>query len=79
MAESQGETGLHEMLKYISGFYNRDEKNFPLGGMRVKIKVKKDFDDGMFPNATSDDLTKVLKFIDMKDPSAIIRLAGIKK
>lgn len=87
MAESM-ESGLQGMLKFISGFYNREEKNFPLGGMRVKIKVKKEFEDGNFPRATTDDLTKILEFIDRKDPSgaaeqqtfeSILKLAGIKK
>lgn len=74
--------GLEEMLKFVSGFYNRDEKNFPLGGQRIKIKVKKGFEDGEFPNAQPQDLMKVLKFIDLKDPSRgehndIVKLAGI--
>lgn len=76
--------GLESMLKYISGFYNRDEGNFPLGGMRVKIKVKKAFEDGEFGPAQPDDLMKVLKFIDMKDPSndeqhSVLRLAGVNR
>ena len=78
------EGGLPGMLKYISGFYNKDEGNFPLGGMRVKIKVKKAFEDGEFDGAGEDDLLKVIKFIDAKDPSGnehnqITRLAGIQK
>ena len=78
------EDGLPGMLKYISGFYNKDEGNFPLGGMRVKIKVKKAFEDGEFGGAGEEDLLKVIKFIDAKDPSGnehnqITRLAGIQK
>ena len=83
------ESGLDQMLKFVSGFYNSDtvnEGNFPLGGTRIKIKVKKAFEDGMFSGATPDDLMKVLKFIDMKDPSGdhhqqrdILRLAGVKQ
>ena len=78
------EGGLPGMLKYISGFYNKDEGNFPLGGMRVKIKVKKAFEDGEFDGAGEEDLLKVIKFIDAKDPSGnehnqITRLAGIQK
>jgi hypothetical protein len=78
------EGGLPGMLKYISGFYNKDEGNFPLGGMRVKIKVKKAFEDGEFNGAGEEDLLKVIKFIDAKDPSGnehnqITRLAGIQK
>lgn len=81
------EPGLPAMLKFVSGFYNKDEGNFPLGGMRVKIKVKKAFEDGMFGESNPQDLVKVLKFIDLKDPSgntdgqqlhAIQRLAGVQ-
>ena len=81
------EPGLPSMLKFVSGFYNKDEGNFPLGGMRVKIKVKKAFEDGMFGESNPQDLVKVLKFIDLKDPSgntdgqqlhAIQRLAGVQ-
>ncbi len=63
------EGGLAGMLKFVSGFYNKETGNFPLGGMRIKIKLKKAFEDGMFEGATEEDLIKVLKFIDMKDPS----------
>ena len=83
--EQPQENGLQSMLKFISGFYNKDainEGNFPLGGTRIKIKVKKAFDDGEFGNASTEDLTKVLKFIDMKDPSGdeqqhMLRMAGV--
>lgn len=76
--------GLESMLKYVSGFYNKDEGNFPLGGQRIKIKVKKAFEDGEFGPAQPDELVKVLKFIDMKDPSgdeqqSVLRLAGVNR
>jgi hypothetical protein len=82
--EQPGEQGLPAMLKYISGFYNKDDGNFPLGGMRVKIKVKKAFEDGEFGKSDPADLLKVIKFIDMKDPSGnehnqIMKLAGVKQ
>lgn len=82
--EAPVEGGLPAMLKYISGFYNG--KNFPLGGMRIKIKVKKAFEDGEFGEASPEDLLKVIKFIDMKDPSDdvhgqeqqhVLKLAGV--
>jgi hypothetical protein len=78
------DVGLPSMLKYISGFYNKDEGNFPLGGQRIKIKVKKAFEDGEFGKASPEDLLKVIKFIDAKDPSGndhnqIMRLAGVNK
>ena len=79
------ENGLEAMMKFMSGFYNKEEGNFPLGGQRIKIKVKKAFEDGEFGNASPEDLMKVLKFIDMKDPSGdhqqqhdILRLAGVR-
>lgn len=59
--------GLEEMLRFVSGFYNKDEKNFPLGGERIKIKVKKGFEDGNFPNASQEDLHRVMRFIEIKD------------
>jgi hypothetical protein len=82
--EQPGEQGLPAMLKYISGFYNKDDGNFPLGGQRIKIKVKKAFEDGEFGKSDPADLLKVIKFIDMKDPSGnehnqIMKLAGVKQ
>jgi len=82
--EQPGEQGLPAMLKYISGFYNKDDGNFPLGGQRIKIKVKKAFEDGEFGESDPADLLKVIKFIDMKDPSGnehnqIMKLAGVKQ
>jgi hypothetical protein len=72
------------MIKYVSGFWNREEGNFPLGGERVKIKVKKEFEDGQFGHADPRALEQVLAFIDKKDPGAaqgqqhdILRLAGV--
>jgi len=81
--DSPQEQGLPGMLKYISGFYNKEEGNFPLGGMRVKIKVKKAFEDGEFGSASPEDLAKVIHFIDKKDPSgdeqqSMLKLAGVK-
>ena len=75
--------GLDEMLKYISGFYDSVKKRFPLGGTRIKIKVKKDFEEGMFPDAQPHELIKILKFIDLKDPNQdeqrnILKLAGVR-
>ena len=82
--EQPQEAGLPAMLKFISGFYNKDEGNFPLGGQRIKIKVKKAFEDGEFGQSNPEDLLKVIKFIDMKDPSGdeqqhMLRMAGISQ
>ena len=82
--EQPMEMGLPAMLRYVSGFYNKDEGNFPLGGMRVKIKVKKAAEDGEFGEFDPAELMKVIKFIDMKDPSGdeqhnVLRLAGVQQ
>jgi len=82
--ETPTEGGLEGMLKFVSGFYDTKTGKFPLGAMRIKIKLKKAFEDGMFDGATEEDLIKVLKFIDMKDPGGdesdrIMQLAGIEK
>jgi hypothetical protein len=75
-----------EMIKFISGFYDKSSGAFPLGAMRIKIKLKKAAEDGAFGEVAEDELGKVLKFIDMKDPGAgnadheqhsILRLAGV--
>jgi hypothetical protein len=78
--------GVEGMIKFVSGFYDTKTGKFPLGAMRIKIKLKKAFEDGEFGDATEEDLIKVLKFIDSKDPSgnehnqinSIKRLAGLK-
>jgi len=82
--DNPSEGGLEGMLKFVSGFYDVKTGKFPLGAMRIKIKLKKAFEDGEFGNATEEDLIKVLKFIDSKDPSGnehnqITRLAGLQK
>lgn len=74
---------VEKMLKYVSGFYNKEEGNFPLGGQRIKIKVKKAFEDGEFGDASPEEVMQVLKLIDKKDPSGnehnqIMRLAGVR-
>ena len=81
--DSPHEGGLEGMLKFVSGFYDKKTGKFPLGAMRIKIKLKKAFEDGMFEGATEEDLIKVLKFIDMKDTGSqeqnhVIRLSGHK-
>jgi hypothetical protein len=79
-------SGTEEMIKFISGFYDKESGAFPLGAMRIKIKLKKAAEDGAFGDVDEDELGKVLKFIDMKDPGAgnadheqhaILRLAGV--
>lgn len=82
------EAGLPSMLKYISGFYNKEKGNFPIGGTRMKIKLKKAFEDGEFGSSSPDDLEKMFMFIDKKDPSGmgghnheqthVLKLAGVQ-
>ena len=80
--ESQ-EDGVETMLKYVAGFYNKEDHSFPLGATRIKIKVKKAWEDGEFGDVDQADVIKVLKFIDAKDPSGdeqshVLKLAGVK-
>ena len=66
-------TGVDQLLGIVAGFWNRDERNFTIGGTRAKIKVVKAFEDGECPNATPDDVKRVLMMISMKDPSTDIQ------
>jgi len=63
------QSGVHQMLSSVAGFWNREQKNFTIGGTRAKTKVVKSFKDGEFPNASQGDLEQVLKMIDKMDPS----------
>jgi len=63
------ESGIDQLLKIIAGFWNREEKNFTIGGTRAKIKIVKAFEDGECPNANEHDVKQVLMLIDKKDPS----------
>ena len=80
--EEPQENGMEAMLKYVAGFYNKEDHKFPLGGTRVKIKVKKAWEDGEFGDVDQADVAKILKFIDAKDPSGdeqnhMLKLAGV--
>jgi len=61
--------GVEQMLKSVSGFWNREAKNFTIGGTRAKTRIAKGFKDGEFPNATEQDLQHVFHTIDKMDPS----------
>ena len=76
------ESGVEQILKSIAGFWNKEERNFTIGGTRVKTKVVKSFKDGEFPNATPEDVKMVLHKIEQMDPSSheqgqIMKLAGM--
>jgi hypothetical protein len=66
---SENESGVEQMLKSIAGFWNKEAKNFTIGGTRAKTKVVKDFKGGGFENASEEDLQHVLHMIDKMDPS----------
>jgi hypothetical protein len=68
-ANDTDDSGVEQMLKTIAGFWNREEKNFTIGGTRAKTKVAKAFKDGEFPNATEQELAHVFHLIDKMDPS----------
>jgi hypothetical protein len=67
--QDEHEDGVHQMLKSVSGFWNKEAKNFTIGGTRAKTKVVKDFKNGEFKNATEEELQHVLRMIDKMDPS----------
>jgi hypothetical protein len=74
--------GTDSMLKFVSGFYDKGTGNFPLGAMRVKIKLKKAAEDGEFGDVDEQDLIKVIKFIDSKDAGHseqqhVLKMAGV--
>ena len=76
--ESNGATP-EEMQKFLSGFWNREERNFTIGGERAKIKLEK-----QFPDADPELLQKMFSFIDKVDPGQagqeqhdVLRLAGV--
>jgi hypothetical protein len=75
-------SGEQEIMDSISGFWNREDDNFTIGGTRAKIKIKKAFENGEYPNATIEDVKAVIAKIDAADPSSaergtIVKLAGI--
>lgn len=79
--DAAGESGVDQMLKSISGFWNKEAKNFTIGGTRAKTKIVKDFKNGEFENATEEDLQHVLQMIDKMDPSGDVdhELGNIKR
>jgi hypothetical protein len=67
--ESHGNP-VEQMLKSIAGFWNKEERNFTIGGTRAKVKIIKDFKNGEFKGATPDDVKQVLALVDKMDPSS---------
>jgi len=77
--QPQGQ-GVEDMMKFISGFWNREKRNFTIGGTGVKTKLEKQFSE-----ASPHDLQRVSEFIQKLDPSSplaqkdrVLKLAGIK-
>ena len=80
------ESGIDQLLKIISGFWNGEKRNFTIGNQGAKNKIEKAIDNGECPNASDDDIEKVYRLIDKKDPgsneddaqqAAILKLAGL--
>jgi hypothetical protein len=69
------------MLDFVSGFWNKEDNNFPRGATGVKTILKKKFEDGEFENATEEDIEHVFSVIEKLDPSGNIsrikQLAGL--
>ena len=67
--QARHDAPIEEMMKSITGFFNPQEKNFTIGGMRAKIKILKDFKNGAFKGATPHHVKQVITMIDKLDPS----------
>jgi hypothetical protein len=78
-------SGVEQILNSIEGFWNKEEKNFTIGGTRVKIIIEKSFEDGEYSNASEDDVKYVMKKVNKLDPPSssdqeqtdVLRLAGL--
>ena len=80
----QSHDPVNDILKAIAGFWNKENKNFTIGGTRAKIKVIKDFKNGEFKGAEPHHIKHVVALIDKMDPSEqhqeighIRKLAGV--
>jgi hypothetical protein len=74
MKSRSGGDGVQEILKSISGFWNRDatitEGNFTKGGTWTKQHVVSNFKNGEYKHATKEDVGRVLAMIEKMDPSS---------
>ena len=66
----QSHDPVNDILKAIAGFWNKQNKNFTIGGTRAKIKVLKDFKNGEFKGAEPHHVKHVIALIDKMDPSS---------
>lgn len=85
MPEEEHISGKDQILNSIAGFWNKEERNFTIGGTRVKTKIIKGFKDGEYSNASEEDVREILQKVDQLDPSEdareqndVLRLAGVK-
>ena len=74
------ESGVEEILKSISGFWNRDatitEGNFTIGPTRVITKIISNFKNGNFENATKEDVSRVISMVKKMDPPSSVNQPG---
>jgi hypothetical protein len=74
------ESGVEEILKSISGFWNRDatitEGNFTIGPTRVITKIISNFKNGNFENATKEDVGRVIQMVKKMDPPSSVNQPG---
>ena len=74
------ESGVEEILKSISGFWNRDatitEGNFTIGPTRVITKIISNFKNGNFENATKEDVSRVIQMVKKMDPPSSVDQPG---
>jgi hypothetical protein len=74
------ESGVQEILKSISGFWNRDatitEGNFTIGPTRVITKIISNFKNGNYENATKEDVSRVIHMVKKMDPPSSINQPG---
>jgi len=78
------ESGVQEILKSISGFWNRDatvtesniEGNFTIGPTRVITKIISNFKNGNYKNATKEDVSRVIHMVKKMDPPSSVNQPG---
>ena len=74
------ESGVQEILKSISGFWNRDatitEGNFTIGPTRVITKIISNFKNGNYENATKEDVSRVIHMVKKMDPPSSVNQQG---
>lgn len=61
---------ISEMLQSVMVFWNEEQGNFTIGGTKAKIKLVKEFKQGLFPNATKEDLKVAIQMIEQMDPTS---------